>query len=869
MKFRQLGSAATILASLFLAANELPAQAAQNATPIEVAPQPLAEAIQSVARQTNTNILVDPRLVAGREAPAISQTLTVNQALDKLLQGTGLTPKFVDERTITLVVAPAVGTSGLQPGGGGPTTFSTDSDQQPRSESEKEGKISSSHDFRLAQAAAGSNQGAVSVGAPSGGSALMSQASALQEVVVTAQKREERLQDVPVPVSVIDADGLANSNQVLIRDYFSSVPGLNLAPAAGGAQFLSIRGIISGQYTNPTVGIVIDDVPYGSSFAYNNIPDFDTGDLARIEVLRGPQGTLYGASSMGGLIKYVTQDPSTAGYSGRVEVGTSNVYNGAQPGFNLRGSLNIPLGDELAMRVSGFRRQDPGYVDDILDGRKGVNEAQANGARMSVLWRPSDALSLKVSALYQSIRSMGAPDVLTGPGYVGLQENFVPQTGGTDRNVQAYSATLKAKLGSVDLTSLTGYNINKDTDNEDQTPGWGLCCTSKLFPGVTGSVLTNREKTSKFTQELRASVPIGENFEWLIGAFYTHEYTYFYQNIWAVNQDTGAIIAQTGLFNAPATYQEYAGFTDLTYHVTDRFDIQVGGRDSHITAIKNAGYTIDPEFGAPDLEVQPALRSSANAFTYLVTPSFKIRQDLMVYARFASGYRPGGPNGVIVASIPPGYKPDKTENYELGLKGDFLDHALTTDLSVYYIDWSNIEIQLHTPPPLSAAYTSNGSGAKSQGVEASVAVRPLKGLTLTGWFAYTDAELTKAFPDNSPTYGIAGDRLPFSSRYAANFSLEQNFPLGGNATGFVGGLVSYVGNRTGLFESTAVRQYYPAYTRADLHAGFRYDSWTANVFVNNVGDERGVTNGGIGYVYTNGFVYIQPRTIGVNLAKSF
>src|SRR6202012_4446346 len=177
-------------------------------------------------------------------------------------------------------------------------------------------------------------------------------------------------QDVPVPVTAIRADKLISDNQVRLQDYFTSVPGLSYAPNNQN-QYVTIRGITTGGFSNPTVGVVIDDVPFGASNALGGgqvIPDFDPGDLARVEVLRGPQGTLYGASSMGGLLKFVTVDPSTDGVSGRVEAGVSDVSHGAELGYNVRGSINVPLSDTFAMRASAFTREDPGYVDNPVLG---------------------------------------------------------------------------------------------------------------------------------------------------------------------------------------------------------------------------------------------------------------------------------------------------------------------------------------------------------------------------------------------------------------------------------------------------------------------------------------------------------------------
>jgi outer membrane receptor protein involved in Fe transport len=241
----------------------------------------------------------------------------------------------------------------------------------------------------------------------------------------------------------------------------------------------------------------------------------------------------------------------------------------------------------------------------------------------------------------------------------------------------------------------------------------------------------------------------------------------------------------------------------------------------------------------------------------------------MVYARLASGYRAGGSNNCITyTSFPCQFSPDKTQNYEVGVKGDALDHTLSFDTSLYYIDWKDIQVTL-IDPNTHVGYTANGSRAKSQGVELSLEARPLRGLTIAAWVALNDAVLNEAFPPISAAYGVSGDRLPYSSRVSGNLSLGQDFPLARGVTGSVGGALSYVGNREDVFTGSPQRQSLPAYAQADVRAGVRYDSWTVNLFVTNVADKRGVLTGGVGTVNPVVFNYIQPRTAGLALAKTF
>lgn len=741
--------------------------------------------------------------------------------------------------------------------------------------------------IQLAQATLGASPSSASTGDTEPSNAQRSpEPGVLEEVLVTAQKRTESLLDVPLPVTVISADVLSQNNQPRLQDYFTSVPGLSVSPSpgAGGQQTISIRGISTGAFTTPTVGVTVDDVPYGSSVGLGSVlPDIDPSDLARIEVLRGPQGTLYGASSMGGLIKFVTVDPSTDALSGRIEAGTSSVHNGAELGYAFRGAINVPITDTLAVRASGFTRDTPGYIDNPVLGIKGINEEHVSGGRVAALWRPSDMFSLKLSALYQEDKGDGASQVtnsnVAGSGYVGpalgdLQQNYIRNTGQYEQRTQAYSATLTGKVGNVDLTSISGYNIINFSNVVDDT--YGLGTYSQQFYGVSGAPLFTGGSTNKFTQEMRASIPLGERFEWLIGGFYTNEHSPFIQNVWAENVATGATVGDLLQTVAPSgyTYSEYAGFTDLTVHVTDQFDVQLGGRESQITVNAIGG----SQTGALDGNVvtpTPNYSSKATPFTYLVTPRFKVSPDFMVYLRLASGYAAGGPNEIpgqgqvgYDPKEPLAYQPEKTRNYEIGIKGDALDHTLSFDASLYYIDFQDLQINL-IDAVNGEGYTTNGSGAKSEGVELSVQSKPLEGLTVTAWGTYDNAVLTQSIPADSSVYGPAGSRLPYSTRFSGNLSFNQEFLIVNGVTGYAGGTLAYVGNRIGTFVATPDQQYYPAFVKTDLRTGIKYESWTVNLYANNVADKRGLVGGGAGTYPPFAFVVIQPRTVGLSLTRTF
>ena len=819
-----------------------------------IPPQQLATALVEFSRQANAPVVSSTQQIDGLHSPGVSGSASLRDALRALLAETNLSYRVTDSGAIA-VAAFAGNTAGLDAG-------------------KKEGKNGSSGGFRVAQVAQGAApRGAVSATAQPGAAA--GEKPGIEEIVVTAQKRTERLQEVPVPVTALSANVLVDSNQLRLQDYYSRVPGLNVAVNEFGAPQLTIRGLTTGGFTSPTVGVVVDDVPYGPSspLAYGEeAPDIDPSDLARVEVLRGPQGTLYGASSLGGLLKYVTVDPSTDRLSGTLQAGTSATHNGNNPGYNVRGAINIPVTDTLAVRASAFTHEDPGYIDDPVRHVDAVNQARTSGARLSSMWKPVEDISLKVSALVQHSRLEGSATVDIEPGLGDLQQSNAAGSGGYDKKLQAYSATLTAKLGATTLTSISGYNINTLNDSFDYTPLFAPY--TQYYFNVTGTPLFDHLTTRKFTQEVRLNGTAGNRFEWLVGVFYNHEKTTGTEDLLATNYFTGTFAGLWGRFIGPASFIDYAGFADLTWHVTDQFDIQVGGRESQnkqdYTETVTGQYALS--FNGANPYIYPRAQTSENSFTYLVTPRYRLTPDLMIYSRLASGYRPGGPNTNIALGLPKNYQADKTQNYEIGVKGDALRQLLTFDASVYYIDWQDIQLRL-TDPVSGETYFANGSRAKSQGVELSVEARPVTGMTLGAWVTWNDAELTDNFPAASTAaggaYGVSGDRLPYGSRFSGNVSFDQQFVLPGSVAAFVGGVVSYVGEREGTFTSTPQRQTFPAYAKGDLHAGARYNNWTLNAFVSNVTDRRGLLGGGLGTYNSAAFTLIQPRTVGLTLTENF
>lgn len=820
---------ATTIATLLAAAAQ-PAFAAESHN-FHIAVADASSSVREFANQSGVQIIASASALKDKKLNPVAGQHTTEDALNIMLADTGLRHEYIGERGV--VIAPT-------------KMEKTATSLWPR--------------LRVAQADTTATTRA----------AASAQETVVEEIIVTAQKRSERLQDVPVPVSAITAASLTDNNQTRLNDYFDKVPGVSVSPVEQGATQLVIRGITTGGNTNPTVGIVVDDVPYGSSTVLGGgyiSPDFDPSDLQRVEVLRGPQGALYGVASLGGLLKYVTIDPSTEGFSGRVQLGGHGVKNGDELGYSARGSVNIPLGDGWAVRASGFTRLEPGYIDNPVSGEAGVNRTDAQGGRLALMWQPNEDFSVKLSAMLQQNEVHGSGLVLSSLGE--LKQNFLRDTGTFDTDLDIYSATVKARLGSVDFTSVSGYSVSKYRQISDYSAVFGARAQTAF--GVSGAPLDNYNETEKVSQELRFAFDTGENWQWLLGAFYTKEDSESVQSILAADAVSGEIVGRGVDIDFPTTYQEYAAFGSVTYVFTDRFDLQLGARQSRIEqtySVSRIGPLVPSLYGSPSPLISPEVRPQDDATTYLLTPRFKFSQDLMVYARLASGYRPGGPNtNTSTTAVPPNYDPDTTDNYEIGVKGNAFDRLLSFDASIFYIDWQDIQLQVFVPALSRSVYT-NVSRAKSQGVELSLESKPVEGMTVSGWVVRNDAELTEDFPVGSLARGAAGDRLPTSSRLSAYLSLDQEFPLGSRFTGFLGAAVSYLGDRKGVFTAgSAPRQTFPSYTKVDLTAGARDESWSVNLFINNAGDKRGVLLGDPALSTTA--YYIQPRTIGMSVAKSF
>lgn len=730
-------------------------------------------------------------------------------------------------------------------------------------------------------------------------------------IVVTATKRAEPILDIPQSVTVVGGDTLERQHATTFQDYLSQIPGLSLEQDNPGEGRLVLRGVNTGGVSS-TVAVYVDETPFGSSTGLVNgavlAGDFDTFDIDRVEVLRGPQGTLYGASSLGGVLKFVTTAPKLGTFGARGRAGIEFV-DGGGTGYNFSGMVNAPLGDIAAFRGSGFYRKDAGWINaqgedanflgvPSLDGED-INESKVWGGRGSILVKPTEELSVRLTAIGQHIES-------DAPNQVEVDsEDYDPIDGKFRQTVffrqpneldyRLYNGLVEYDFGWANLVSSTSFGKSDQEFTLDAVPILGMALNflfGAIHPGfpppfppkLTDAFIApfqdQETDLRKFTQEVRLASPSNDKFEWMAGVYYTHEEGKIDQFIgsvdYATGQSTGLSLLDTiATLRLDSDYKELAGFANVTWHVTDRFDIGGGGRlaknDQSSRQVSASALGL---VGTADISTE----SDESVFTYSISPRFELSDTTAVYGRIAKGYRPGGPNVVsptAPATVPRTFDSDSLTSYEVGLKHD-LGRRFSLDLAAYHLKWK--DIQLITTVDL-VNVNINGGTAASNGIEGSLNFRPMTGLQLGVNGAWIDAHLTS---DTTPEVGGKdGDKLPWVPKLSFSLNTDYEWKLSDTATAFVGGTLAYTGKQRDNFVlfGAAPQRRIPDYAIIDLRAGVEFGRFTVDAYVKNLTNTEGVSSLAElrdQFLDTNLFPgdairasLSRPRTIGFSLTAGF
>lgn len=704
-------------------------------------------------------------------------------------------------------------------------------------------------------------------------------------IIVTAQKREQTLIDVPQSVSVVSGGALERNSAQTFQDYLKLVPGLQATQSNPGEARLTLRGINTGGVAS-TVATYIEETPFGSSTSLVNgailAAEIDTFDIARIEVLRGPQGTLYGANALGGVLKYVTNDPNPDALEARVRGGVETV-DGGKLSYLGSAVVNVPLGETFAVRATGFYRDMAGFIDSVGTAgsvvEKDINDYKSYGGRISALFEPSPMFSVRLSAFLQNLEGEAGNTIETDPltlrtrdgGFT--QSLYVPVF--TDVDYRLYSGTVTADLGFADLTSVTSYGKLTETLRDDYTVYYGLLL------GLYGSGpdravdlgLDQKNTIERFTQEVRLSNET-DLLDWLVGGYYNKEDSGIHQRLDALipgTLDLSDALPQLADITLDSEYEEVAAFANATVHLADRFDLTFGGRYSHNKQSAN-------QIATGLLGTAPsASRSSENVFTWSVAPQFEFSDNATLYARVAKGFRPGGPNLLppdAPADTPSTFDSDSLVSYELGFKAQTADRSFAIDITAFHIDWDDIQLVAVVN---GYGVNANGGKAKSDGVEFTATMRPTQGFVASVNGAFTHARLAQDTPE--VVGGFDGDQLPFTPKWSVATNVDYDWALGPDTDAYIGGSIRLVGDRAANFspDFIAVNGRQPqldGYATVDLRAGIIRGPFSVELYAKNLTNSAGRTDLSIpsGYPavgeFPNGAVgagIIRPRTFGITL----
>jgi iron complex outermembrane recepter protein len=729
-------------------------------------------------------------------------------------------------------------------------------------------------------------------------------AQTLQEVVVTAQKRTERLHDVPMGVTAITTDQMDKLRLTDFQDLQALVPGLSVQESQPGVSRITLRGENVGGIGS-TVTVYVDDTPVGSSNALADgaiiTDDFDTWDLQRIEVLRGPQGTLYGAGSEGGLLKYVTNPPDPTRAAAAFDIAYEDIAHGGSDPL-LKGMINMPLTDSAAIRLSGYGAWLPGYIDDPNLNETEINRGEREGGRASLLVNATENFTIRLTAFGQNLRTDGTPTVdvvgAAGTPLTPPANSLQPLVGDYDQTrfinepstfrYRDFSAKLDWNLGWGALSSITSYgktyvNLFSDESSLELSSGAPASGTyGDLAAAVVGAPAglaeTDQVNMGKFTQEVRLTSTTSQALEWQLGAFFTREASTIDETLPTFFIPSQAL-TQVPSLETPhlgAIYREWSGFGEITYHFNPQWDISLGARWSENRQ------SADEEISG--LLVGPPQftggTSNGTDWTYSIAPRWHVSDNTLVYARIATGYRPGGPNALpttVTPGVPTSYQADSTTNYELGVRTDFLNNMLSVDVDAFLINWQKIQLSEFVE---NFTIDANGGSAQSKGLEWTLGLSPVTGLNFLLTGAYVDANLTSSAPAAG---GIDGDELSFVPKWSASLDGSYTWPAVSDFAGFVGATWGYTGSRISDFGASISfvgaaivftpdpRTTLPSYNTVNLRAGLENARWSFELYARNVGDTRGITSyANAGSANFGGSItLLQPRTLGAAVTLRF
>ena len=762
--------------------------------------------------------------------------------------------------------------------------------------------------------------GAASAGmAPARAAGASAPTDSLSEIVVTARKRTEDLQKVPESIDVFGSKDLQNLGITQFEDFAAKAPTVSFISIGPGYQQFFMRGVSDGSTPNnsntSTTGYYLDE----QSLSYfGGIPDLHAYDIARVEVLNGPQGTLYGAGAMSGAIRLITNKPDPGKLSGGMDFDGGQI-DGGETNKSVEGFLNLPLEPGTsALRVSGFYVKKGGFINNLLETRNWVNGTTSTnaewagnnynrevfaGGRIALLQKFGDDWSATLSGDFQHQKVRGAWDQnpsVNGPRNVA---RFGPEA--EERYNRMMSLTVHGDVGIGDLVYAGGYFSRSNHQINEYSEYVQYVNTPTVTPAIVQSVACQsydptttpatftgcnvptmyydyHDQIYRWSHEVRLQSKPGGSTHWTVGLYYEQtkdDYSSFYDMPGINFQGTQAsyYIAQYGGTPLPQEWysnvsrqdnHQVAGFGELTQDLSKRWSVTVGLRDFRSRVSQSsawAGYYYQPKVPTP------VESGSSSKIDYKAGINFQATPRTLYYFSFAQGFRDGGFNTAAAGNplVPATFSPDTLDSYELGWKAMFDEGRYRWNGAAYYMPWKKYQTAVYDLAISPSTFNANIGDARVYGMETNVDARPIAGLTLSMSLAYNDSRLTSNTYENSNFVVLPGERLPFVPYFKANASARYEAPIRPNLIGYVQYDIAHTGAMWSSLRSDT-RSLQPAFNIANLRAGWRTPDhvWNVEAYITNLDNTRAV-------VFVNTYNYDkrqttnEPRVFGVHIRYRF
>ncbi|MBN7796198.1 TonB-dependent receptor [Parahaliea mediterranea] len=726
----------------------------------------------------------------------------------------------------------------------------------------------------------------------------------LEEVLVTATKREASAQDLPFSINAQSAADIKRSGAVNLEDLSRNVAGLSIQNLGPGQSQVAIRGVSAGQIVRDQpgvkeqVGVYVDETVISVSLF---TPDLDLYDLNRVETLRGPQGTLFGSGSVGGTIRFITNQPEMDDFNGSVEADLNTITDGEEGG-HLKGHLNIPMGDNLAMRVVGYTTEYGGYIDALREGGgrdEDVNSGNRTGGRVALAWEPTETLSITPRVIYQEIETDGFnrqevfnifanPYTTTRPAIqLDEREQYLLLDEGFEDETLIADLVVNWSLEGVDLTYTGSYTERDILVSRDASALTGSVSIDLGFPESAVSLPSNLHDATdveQVTHEFRVASNGAGDLQWVAGVFYSDVERKYSQRLPtpgydAVTDDTLGDGAAAGAANGygpdspynsdlPYDIEQMAVFGEMSYQLTERLNLTLGGRWYDFEEERR--FTSGGLFSNGDDQTDD---TSSDGFNPRLMASYALSDEMTVNAQASQGFRLGGVNDPLNRTLCDAgdertfgsfqvYDDESLWNYELGFKSLF--GGLSFNAAIFYTDIEDLQVTLDAGS-CSSRISFNVPEAHTLGAEWELSAYPLDGLLVTFNGSYVEAEFDSTVTNSEGAVlgGVEkGNRLASVPEFQMSTSVTYTFPValfGANEM-YLSAQLQYVGDRytqpsdqvagagdftSGLAyggatgnEVTSVDLELDSYELINLSTGINWDTWEAVLYVNNVADEN-------------------------------